>query len=104
MIAEIEERVVRPVSQTLPMSHTSDLEDAALSALERIARNVAFEQRLRREGAPNLGKAIAAIHRETLRIAESASLLTSTDDSGDIWVVVDGRPVAFVGNVHALAA
>lgn len=85
------------------MSHTPDLGDAAL-ALERIARNVAFEQRLRRENPPNLGKAIAAIHRETLRIAESASLPTHTDDTGDIWVVVDGRPVAFVGNVQALAA
>jgi len=105
MIADIEGHVVRPGRQTLPMSHRQPaLGDAALGALERIARNVAFEQRLRRENAPNLGKAIAAIHRETLRIVEAASLHTYTDDTGDMWVMVDGRPVAFVGNAQALAA
>jgi hypothetical protein len=73
---------------------------ALVDALERLAHNAALEARFCREGFERADEAIAAVRRVSIGIAQACGLQIREDDRGDIWVLLDGTTVAFIGHAH----
>lgn len=69
-----------------------------------LARNLALEQRLNREGGPEAREAAAAVRRVIAGLAEDIGIELHRDDRGDRWALLDGRAIAFLGNDDAAAS